>query len=108
LNVSFDVNPWVWQDTATLICVVSLLLFAFLLARRIRARPAAGCHGCASLTPTAPAPGAGKVVIPMSGLRLGTRKSAQLEGGGAAGPAREQRLKPQRSEDHSPPKEGHG
>jgi|GEM_PF-3068682 len=72
--------PWNWQDTATIIGCVSILLLAFWIRRRLLktgSAAAGGCNGCASnedaATPRGPAP---PLLIPTNALSIGRRKKA--------------------------------
>ncbi len=102
-----DVIPWGWQDTATLVTCAFLLMLAFLLARRVKARTTVGCHGCSPHGPATLSPRAAKVVIPTAGLRLGQRTTAASGARGADRPGREHRLEPERPEDDDTTEQRH-
>lgn len=67
--------PWNWQDTATIIGCVSILLLAFWIRRRLQKPGAAsGCSGCGSNESKAPPGPTPPLVIPMSSLSIGRHK----------------------------------
>jgi hypothetical protein len=68
-----DTIPWNWQDTATLIGCVSMLLLAFWIRRRLIKGKPGGCSsgGCGpGATPAGPT----KVVIGTDQLSIGRKR----------------------------------